>query len=1142
MDNYFKPIGTTKESEPDAGGGAVRSEPVLAVVKNNIDPTRGGRLQVYIADFGAPDPDDSSSWVTVGMMVPFFGYTAGTGSTEGFGSYEKNPSSYGMWYSPPDIGSTVVCIFINGDMSYGYYIGSIPKPEVLQMVPAIGSSTNVTFNEGEANSYGGATVLPVTNLNINNSSIADGATFLTDAKPVHSYLAAIYSQQGLIRDPIRGPITSSAQRESPSRVGWGVSTPGRPIFDGGFTDENIVAQLGGDAKGDIYGLKVIARRGGHSIVMDDGDIAGQDQLVRIRTSMGHQILMSDNGQCLHIIHSNGQSWIELGKEGTIDMYSTNSVNIRTQGDLNLHADNNININAKKDLNIAADNIKITSEKNFSFRAGANFTGYTLGTYTIDVEGSMSMKSEAEGSYASSGTMYVNGAVVNLNTGSSSIVPPSVTPITVVAHTDTLFDSIKGYAAAPGKLLSIVSRAPAHAPWANAGQGVDVKVSTNASSELPQPPSSQVAQANKTTAGPPENPTSPAVAATVPPSAEVSPAINKNVTAAMVSSVSSQAAATVPNLNSLGATTVTNATGQLTAAVGALAQTPAQLEVSNVLKPGSSTLINGLIQGGANVQSAMTSNLFKGAPGASNLTSLVQNTTAQVSSQVANFTQAQAGLTKTGIITGNEAPGQIASIVTAGSQVGIGATTAFVKNAGAALTAGTGSLASAVSGAGSAISGAMAAGGFAANMATSITGGLGSIATSLGGLSKIAGSGLSGLLDSTKGISGSAFSAITASFKAFTPGIPQNLTAIAEKNAKEAAASEAGSGADAGPKLADALSNAPTGLAAAAGGLTGGLTNAVGLTTGALGGLTGAAGGGLSSIAGTAASLTKSLASITSAAGITSVNSALGTVSALSGSISKITSSIPSSIPGLASGVSSLPGGINAISSTVNNATGALNSVPGLGAVSALVKNTSSSILNGISGSSASLSSLAGPSAGALGGAVNQVTSSIDVAGLSSKLADGTSSLTSLVSAGLPPGAAASLAAAFNSLDSGGSLPIKLPTVATNTTDRSELTSQINSVLGSPKIPPPNFGDREVSVDAKTELARLNDLIKQQEKLVAEKEVQNKVVQTAQQAFISAKNNFPEGDPQLEEAKAAYIAEVYKFSAIGKKISDIANQA
>jgi hypothetical protein len=437
---------------------------------------------------------------------------------------------------------------------------------------------------------------------------------------------------------------------------------------------------------------------------------------------------------------------------------------------------------------------------------------------------------------------------------------------------------------------------------------------------------------------------------------------------------------------------------------------------------------------------------------------------------------------------------------------------------------------------------MAAGGFAANMATSITGGLGSIATSLDGMSKAAGSGLSGLLDSAKGISGSAFSAITASFKAFTPGIPQNLTAIAEKNAKAAVAADAASGADAGPKLADALSNVPTGLAAAAGGLTGGLTNAVGLRTGALGGLAGAASGGLSSIAGTAASLTKSLSSIASAAGIPSVTSALGTVSALGGSISKITSSIPSSIPGLASGVSSLPGGVNAISSIVNNATGALNNVPGLGAVSALVKNTSSSVLNSISGSSTALSSLAGPSAGALGGAINQATAGLDVAGLSAKVSAGTSSLTSLVSSGLPPSAAASLAAAFNSLDSGGSLPIKLPTVASNTTDRSELASQITSVLGSPKIPVPNFGGGGVSSSAKSELTRLNDLVDQQLKLSKELEVQSIAVNKARVALLEAKNNLPEGDEGIETLKVAYRTELTKRIDIAQKMSDIANQA
>ena len=475
--NEIKVKGQAKSTKPDAGGGVIRTVPVLGVVKNNIDSTRAGRLDVYIADFGAPNPDDSKSWITVSYMSPFFGSTPASGAMDDFGTYTQNPSSYGMWFSPPDIGSTVVCLFINGDVNYGYYIGSILPPELLQMIPAIGATENVVLNGAEAAGLGGATTLPVVNLNTNNKTLNDASNFLIAPKPVHSYSSSIYFQQGLIRDSIRGPISSSALRESPSRVGWGVSTPGRPIYQGGFTDNNVLTK---GATSSNESLKLVSRRGGHSIVMDDGDVVGKDQLIRLRTALGHQILMSDDGQTLFIIHANGQSYIELGKEGTIDMYATNSVNIRTQGDLNLHADNNININAKNDLNIAANNIKINAETDISYRSGKNFSGYTLGTYTVKVNGSMSMEASGEGSYASAGTMYVNGSKINLNTGSTSVIPAEVPIIPIVTHTDTLFDKIKGWLAAPGYLLSIVSRAPAHAPWSNANQGVDVKVNNNSS--------------------------------------------------------------------------------------------------------------------------------------------------------------------------------------------------------------------------------------------------------------------------------------------------------------------------------------------------------------------------------------------------------------------------------------------------------------------------------------------------------------------------------------------------------------------------------------------------------------------------------------------------------------------------------------
>ncbi len=117
MQNIIKTTGTIKASTPNSGGANPRLAPVFGVVKNNIDPNRMGKLQVYIADFGSNDPNDQSSWCTVSYMSPFYGFVRPTSGDTGFGDYVSNPSSYGVWNSPPDIGTTVVCIFINGDLN-----------------------------------------------------------------------------------------------------------------------------------------------------------------------------------------------------------------------------------------------------------------------------------------------------------------------------------------------------------------------------------------------------------------------------------------------------------------------------------------------------------------------------------------------------------------------------------------------------------------------------------------------------------------------------------------------------------------------------------------------------------------------------------------------------------------------------------------------------------------------------------------------------------------------------------------------------------------------------------------------------------------------------------------------------------------
>ena len=931
----FKPKGPTKSSQPDAGGANARTVPVFGIVKDNIDPTRSGRLQVYISDFGGEDPDNRDNWISVSYMTPFYGYTQPDANESGYGTYKDNPSSYGMWFAQPDIGTQVICIFINGDVNYGFWIGCVPKPDALTMVPAIGATDNIVPNQGEAQSYGGALRLPVTNINTNNEEIADSNDYINAAKPVHSYVAGIMSQQGIIRDPVRGPISSSAQRETPSRVGWGVSTPGRPIYEGGFDDESLAQNL---ESGTPQSLRVVARRGGHSIVMDDGDIIGRDQLIRIRTALGHQILMSDDGQTLMVLHSNGQSYVELGKEGTVDIYSTNSINLRTQGDLNLHADNNINIHATKDLNIQGENININTEKDMNVRNGVNYKHYTLSDYTVKVDAAMSMESGGDSSFVSKNITYINGEKINLNTGATSTIPKEVDPIPIIAHTDTLFDDVKGFAACPGKLLSIVTRAPAHTPWANAGQGVDVKTDISAKGNLPESPTPTQAAVNTASASVAGTPVAVATTVSMPSTSAVSGALDKNTTSAVLGTMAKNAATgPLAAAAAQGAAIVQTGT-QKVAAIGAFAQSPTQMMTAGVLKPGSDKLVQSLVSSGKDIAQSLPSSIFAGQKGAETLSNYINNTTAQATAQVVNLQKAQTALTAAGALTGKESSGQLAGIVMAGATSGISSTlntlTSVVGNPAAALTNPTEALKS------------IGAGNLAASVAQNVTGGLGGISKALGAMS--AAPGLSGLLDSAKGVAGSAFAAITGSFKPMTAGIPQNLTALAKTAA-----------------LATASASAQSGIPGASS-LTSTITGAASSLTGAASSLTGAA----SSLTGATSSLTGAASALTSVSGVAGLASAASAVA--SGGVAGAASS-------LASGLSNLPGGQKTVQAVVNNAQGAINSLPGTAGITDLVKQASTAALNklplpNIPSGLNSLTNLA--TAGLPAGAAAQLTSAI----------------------------------------------------------------------------------------------------------------------------------------------------------------------
>lgn len=477
--------GTPSNYKQDRGGVPAQSGPVIGVVKNNIDPTRSGRLQVYIKQFANGAENDDNKWITVNYLPPFYGATPpGNSAKTGTGKYPGNQNSYGMWFTPPDIGVSVICIFVNGDRTQGYYIGVVPYGGVSHMVPAIGAEANyVTDNANQKAYFAKAELLPVTEINSQNIAIDNSSRFFEQAKPVHSVLAASMFQQGVAEDIERGPIRSSSQRESPSAV-FGISTPGTAIYQGGLSPSDARQKLNsGTVK--PQDLSVIGRMGGHTFVMDDGDIDGNNQLFRLRTAKGHQITMNDSGNFFQIMHANGQTWVEMGVEGTLDVFSTNSVNIRTQGDINLHADRDINMFAGRDLSMKAmNNITVEADVDLNVSCQNNMKLYSKFTIGVKADGSLAMQSEG-GSWNGGGSLTFTGGGIDLN-GPAAPAVEAPTPIEKNLFDDTSFDSSKGWQVDKEALETIVSRAPTHEPWPYHNKGVDVEISFEEGEPGPPP--------------------------------------------------------------------------------------------------------------------------------------------------------------------------------------------------------------------------------------------------------------------------------------------------------------------------------------------------------------------------------------------------------------------------------------------------------------------------------------------------------------------------------------------------------------------------------------------------------------------------------------------------------------------------------
>lgn len=349
------------------GSPDARPGPFLATVIGHQDPTYMGTIEVELLR-PTGNTSDETSIHQVKYMSPFYGVTSAShlGENNDFSSTQK---SYGWWAVPPDVGTTVVVIFIDGDARRGYWIGCVQDEGMNFMVPGL-AATQKVVGDVESDNAGSYGRVPVAEYNKKVNDLKDPDVTQLE-KPKHP-LADVLGSQGLLFDDIRGITTSSARREVPSMV-FGISTPG-PVDkrDGAprgrigkkewKIDNAFVGRLGGSTwvmdDGDARFLrKKTASEGPPEYAsLEDGDTDGDveiphNELIRLRTRTGHQILLHNSEDLIYITNARGTAWIELTSDGKIDIFAQDSISIKTDNDLNLYSGRDINIEAKRNFNV-----------------------------------------------------------------------------------------------------------------------------------------------------------------------------------------------------------------------------------------------------------------------------------------------------------------------------------------------------------------------------------------------------------------------------------------------------------------------------------------------------------------------------------------------------------------------------------------------------------------------------------------------------------------------------------------------------------------------------------------------------------------------------------------------------------------------
>ena len=465
--------GGDKQFDTSANRGVLEEKGiVIGIVKENAHPVRMGNIMVFIPGRGATGntlqgdarsiEDDPAQWRMVRYATPWYSRTDTTSQTN---NYTDTKNTAGIIYPAPDIGTRVLCFFPEGKNAEGFWFACAPDAYMMQSLPEPTPTSNFD-NSGSITPRGPA---PAGEFNDRITDTRSLKTYNTVTRPIQQDFYSNIVAQGIDQSTSKGISNSGYMRETPAEL-IGITTKGRRI-DASGTDikdrRDIISALeSGNQQQGVGGdklkvLKGFTRAKGHSFILDDGDIRGQDQLIRLRSAKGAQFLIHDTEEFVYIINQSGNAWMSMDKHGQIDVYSEKNINFRST---------NMNFHAEKDIKMHAGNfIDLVSENEVNIEAEQDVSMHSTGAMAfVNASDAVHINSGGQLNIAgSSATSIKGGAAMAMSAGLILLQGPTISPTTKTSIpstplTDTELDG--DFWSANAQTDSTVDRLPTHEPY------------------------------------------------------------------------------------------------------------------------------------------------------------------------------------------------------------------------------------------------------------------------------------------------------------------------------------------------------------------------------------------------------------------------------------------------------------------------------------------------------------------------------------------------------------------------------------------------------------------------------------------------------------------------------------------------------